>query len=189
MGAWQTAPMSGTEEPRTDLRRWTSGLRDAAGRTEDPAALAEIDRVALDTTVGFAAAHANRYVASNGGEDGWDGPRPILILYTTGRRTGAIRRNPLLYLDHDDLETKGGRFIIGSLDGAPDHPQWYGNLCADPNVTVRALDDLYECTARTVSPQERDVLWPVLVAGYPMFADYQARTERVIPIVQLHRKQ
>lgn len=175
--------MSDTDQPHTDLRAWTAGLQQPPGAGPNAAEPSELDRVAIDTTVGFAAAHANRYVASNGQDDGWDGPRPILILYTKGRRSGAIRRNPLLYLEHD-----GGRYIIGSLGGAPNHPQWYGNLCADPNVSVRLMEEVYDCTARTVNPQERDVLWPVLVARYPMFADYQARTDRVIPIVQLHAK-
>ncbi|MFN0025562.1 MAG: nitroreductase/quinone reductase family protein [Acidimicrobiales bacterium] len=182
--------MTAGEGTKTNLRAWTAGLRDQPegvapddrGQPGGPG-LPEIDRVAVDTTVSFAAAHANRYVASNGEDDGWDGPRPILILYTKGRRSGAIRRNPLLYLERD-----GSRYIIGSLGGAPNHPQWYGNLGADPNVSVRVMDQVYECTARTVTAAEREVLWPVLVAGYPMFAEYQARTDRVIPIVQLHPK-
>jgi len=134
----------------------------------------------VEGSLGFSSAHARRYVASDGEDDGWDGPRPICLLYTKGRRSGSIRRNPLLCFEHDDR-----RYVIGSLGGAPKHPNWYLNLLDEPRVHVRFGAELYEADARTVSDEERAVLWPELVARYPMFGDYQANTDRQIPIVAL----
>lgn len=150
------------------------------GTQQARAEIDALDTVALDSAVGFAAEHARRYIASAGTDDGWDGPRPILILYTRGRATGAVRRNPLLYVD-----IGGHRHVIGSKGGRPGHPSWYLNLRAEPNVHVRAGADAYAATARTLSSDERADVWPELVARYPMFADYQARTEREIPLVRL----
>lgn len=169
------------------------GLRDWVGRLGEDGAAAggddtassghevhPLDAEALDSEVGFAAAHARRYVATNGEDDGWDGPRPILVLYTRGRRSGRLRRNPLLYLDHG-----GDRFVIGSKGGAPGHPSWFLNLCDDPAVHVRVGADVYPARAEVAGPELRAAVWPHLVSGYPMFADYQARTEREIPLVRL----
>ncbi len=162
------------------LGDWTRRLR----KEGDPATVRDrvdaIDAEALDNEVGFAAAHARRYVASNGEDDGWEGPRPILILYTKGRRSGSVRRNPLLYFEHD-----GHRHVIGSKGGVDGHPSWYLNLRDEPRVHVRVMAEVYEADARTLDDDERAALWPHLVAGYPMFADYQGRTERQIPVVRL----
>ncbi|MPY91715.1 MAG: nitroreductase family deazaflavin-dependent oxidoreductase [Acidimicrobiia bacterium] len=141
-----------------------------------------LDEAALDNEVGWAAEHTRRYIASDGGDDGWDGPRPILILYTTGRRSGRVRRNPLLYVDHD-----GQRLLVGSKGGDSAHPSWYLNLLAEPRVHVRVGADVYEARADTLTAEERAAVWPHLVAAYPMFAEYQAGTEREIPLVRLVR--
>ena len=143
-----------------------------------------IDREALDNAVGFAAEHTRRYIATDGADDGWEGPGPILILYTTGRRSGQVRRNPLLYFDHD-----GERYLIGSKGGDHRHPEWYLNLVAKPTVHVRVAAELYRATPSTVDPTKRAVLWPELTARYPMFAEYQLATDRLIPVVHLARKQ
>lgn len=169
--------------PNSNLGAWIARLRE-----EDPSltlkdSLDEIDRLALDNAVGFAAEHARRYVATDGADDGWDGPRPILILYTTGRRSGQIRRNPLLFFERD-----GERYLIGSKGGDDRHPEWYLNLVAQPRVHVRVMAEVYEADARTLAEAERAALWPHLVASYPMFDDYQRATTRAIPVVQLHRR-
>ena len=147
------------------------------------AAVDAIDAEALDNAVGFAAEHARRYIATDGADDGWGGPRPILILYTTGRRSGRIRRNPLLYLEHG-----GERYLIGSKGGADHHPEWYLNLCAEPRVHVRVMAEVYEADARTIGGDEREALWRELVVRYPMFDDYQQATAREIPVVHLARR-
>lgn len=164
----------------SNLGAWIARLR-----THDPEAslkdhLDAIDADALDNAVGFAAEHARRYIATDGADDGWDGPRPILILYTTGRRSGQTRRNPLLY-----VERNGRHHVIASYGGAPEQPLWYENLVADPQVHVRVGADVYAATARTLDPDERAAFWPELVARYPMFDEYQVTTDRQIPIVEL----
>jgi deazaflavin-dependent oxidoreductase (nitroreductase family) len=166
--------------PHSNLGAWITRLR-----SEDPSltlkgSLDAIDREALDNAVGFAAEHARRYVATDGADDGWDGPRPILVLYTTGRRSGAIRRNPLLTFEH-----YGERYLVGSKGGDNRHPEWYLNLVANPRVQVRILAEVYEADASTLDLDERAALWPALVAAYPMFDDYQRATSRLIPVVHL----
>lgn len=166
--------------PHSDLGAWIARLRQQDPTLSVKESLDAIDREALDNAVGFAAEHARRYVATDGADDGWNGPRPILLLYTKGRRSGAVRRNPLLY-----FEQEGHRYLIGSKGGDDRHPEWYLNLLADPRVHVRVMADVYEAHARTLADDERAALWPQLVARYPMFADYQRATARQIPVVQL----
>jgi deazaflavin-dependent oxidoreductase (nitroreductase family) len=168
--------------PHSNLGAWIRRLRQADATLTLKDSLDEIDRIALDNAVGFAAEHARRYVATDGADDGWDGPRPILILYTTGRRSGAIRRNPLLYVEHETH-----RYLIGSKGGNDRHPDWYLNLVAEPRVHVRVLAEVYEAQARTLDADERAELWPQIVARYPMFDDYQRATLRPIPVVRLKR--
>ncbi len=169
--------------PSSNLGAWIARLREADPTLTVKDGLDAIDREALDNAVGFAAEHARRYVATDGSDDGWEGPRPILLLYTTGRRSGAIRRNPLLYYEPDG----GERYLIGSKGGDDRHPEWYLNLTANPRVHVRVLAEVYEADARTLDDDARAQLWPDLVARYPMFADYQQATTRRIPVVQLDR--
>lgn len=169
-----------SHSPHSDLRAWITDLRRNDPRATLKESLDELDRRALDNAVGWAAEHARRYVATDGSDDGWNGPRPILLLYTTGRRSGQVRRNPLLCFEHGDR-----RFLMGSRGGDDTHPAWYLNLAADPRVHVRYLADVYEATARTVGDTERAELWPLVVERFPMFGDYQRSTERRIPLVEL----
>ena len=168
------------EERSSNLGAWIAALRERDPDASLKDTLDAIDRDALDNAVGFAAEHARRYVATDGADDGWQGPRPILLLYTTGRRSGRIRRNPLLYFEH-----AGRRYVIGSKGGDDRHPEWYLNLRDEPAVHVRVMADVYEADARTLAAAEREALWPDLVARYPMFDEYQAETERPIPVVEL----
>ena len=159
---------------------WIAALENLGRPTELPAGLDPIEAHAVDSAVGFAAEHARRYVASGGLDDGWAGPRPILLLYTRGRRSGTIRRNPLLYFDHG-----GVRLVVGSKGGDPGHPSWYLNLAEEPRVHVRVMDAFYAATAETLPLEERAAAWPALVAEYPMFERYQRRASRTIPLVRL----
>ena len=136
--------------------------------------------------------HVSRYLES-GGTDGhmWDstiaggpGPIPTLLLATTGRSTGQARTVPLIY-----SKTEGGFVVIASRGGTPQHPEWYRNLVADPNVSIRVATNVYDATARTASPDERGALWQEMAAIYPPYNDYQARTEREIPVVILEPAQ
>ena len=150
--------------------------------TTPPDSLHPIERDAIDSAVPFAAEHARRYIATGGKDDGWDGPRPILLLYTTGRRSGDIRRNPLLFLEHDNE-----RYIVGSKGGAPADPLWFLNLRDEPRVHVRVNEEFYPAVAELLTSDERARVWPILTARYEMFGEYQANTQREIPLVRLRR--
>ncbi len=107
---------------------------------------------------------------------------PMLLLTTTGRRSGRARTVPLLYLDRD-----GGWLVIASFGGRDYHPAWYLNLQADPACEIQVDGARVQAVAETVPPDRRAELWPEVVAAYPGYADYQAKTEREIPLVLLSR--
>ena len=166
-------------DTESNLGAWIARLREADATLGLKDALEAIDRDTLDNAVGFAAEHTRRYVASDGQDDGWDGPRPILILYTTGRSSGRTRRNPLLFFEHD-----GHRYVIGSKAGTTGTLR--GTSTSSPTrVHVRVAASVYAAQARTLDDAEREAIWPRLVERYPMFAGYQNATARPIPVVQL----
>ena len=105
---------------------------------------------------------------------------PVLLLTTTGRRSGARRTTPLLYLRDGD-----GLAIVASFGGSPTHPAWYLNLTAHPEVRVQVGRSRFAATARTATPAERERLWPQLVELYPGYEGYQEKTSREIPVVLL----
>lgn len=107
----------------------------------------------------------------------------MLLLTTTGRKTGKARTTPLLYLpDGDDL------VVIASYGGDDRHPRWYLNLQAEPHVTVQVGSEKQARVARTATPAEKARLWPGLVAVYKQYDDYQKKTDRDIPLVMLTRE-
>jgi deazaflavin-dependent oxidoreductase (nitroreductase family) len=122
--------------------------------------------------------HVQRYLET-GGEDGfsWRGANCV-ILTTRGRRSGKLRRTPLIRVPHGD-----GYLLVASMGGAPSHPQWYVNLLDDPEVTVHDRGDVHELRARVATPEEKRALWPLAVAQWPDYEQYQASTERDIPVV------
>jgi deazaflavin-dependent oxidoreductase (nitroreductase family) len=126
---------------------------------------------------GWQQEHARRYVES-GGKDGhiWEGVT-TLLLTTTGRRSGQARTTPLIY----------GRDGVASRGGAPQHPAWYENLAARPEVTVQVMADRFKARARTASAAERPALWKTMAAIWPPYDEYQAKTSRTIPVVILER--
>jgi deazaflavin-dependent oxidoreductase (nitroreductase family) len=108
--------------------------------------------------------------------------RPVLILTTTGARTGEPRVAPLVY------SRDGDRLVImASKAGAPDNPAWYANLRANPEVTVETGGETFAARATEVHGDERDRLWDAHVQQHPGFAEYPARTTRVIPVIVLER--
>jgi len=113
---------------------------------------------------------------------GFKKPVPVLLLTTTGRRTGQERTVPLLYL-RDGLDV----VVVASTGGLPKHPAWYGNLQADPGVTVQVGTDVSKRRGRTATADERERLWPRLVELYADFETYQQWTQhtREIPVVVL----
>jgi deazaflavin-dependent oxidoreductase (nitroreductase family) len=113
---------------------------------------------------------------------GFKKPVPVLLLTTTGRRSGKERTVPLLYL-RDGVDI----VVVASTGGLPDHPAWYHNLSADPEVSVQVGSDVSRRRGHTATDDERDRLWPRLVEMYADFETYQQWTAdtREIPVVIL----
>ncbi len=130
----------------------------------------------------FVRVHVLLYRLTRGRLGGSWGKAPILLLTTTGRRTGRQRTTPLLYLNlHPHFA------VVATNDGAPRHPAWYMNLLANPVARVQADRHRFPITARCASPEERAAIWPRLVALYPNYERDQQRTTRKLPIVILEQ--
>lgn len=106
----------------------------------------------------------------------------LLLLATTGAKSGQQRISPLAYFDID-----GRLIIIGSFAGAPKDPAWVHNLRANPRAHIEVGTDSYDVTARELPADERDALFDTITAAAPGFAEYQAKTSRVIPLFELSR--
>jgi deazaflavin-dependent oxidoreductase (nitroreductase family) len=135
-----------------------------------------------DSATPWVAKHTREYVESDGKKGHkWQGVR-TLVLTTTGRRSGDKRRNALIYgTDGDDY------LVVASKGGHKNHPLWYLNLVADPDVQVQVLGERFKARARVASPEEKKRLWPKMAKIWPEYDKYQARTERDIPVIVLER--
>jgi len=112
----------------------------------------------------------------------WEG-RPLLLLTTTGAKSGQRRTSPTMYLPD------GGRLLVfASKGGAPTNPDWYHNLLAHPQVTVEVGSETYEANATVLTGEERDRLFAKQAGLYPQFAEYQTKTTRKIPVIALERR-
>src|SRR3954469_19070066 len=120
----------------------------------------------------------DQYEASGGQEGATLEGKPIVVLTTRGRKTGKIRKSALMRVEHD-----GEYAVVASMGGAPNHPVWYLNLLADPNVVLQDGDKVMELRARTATPEEKQAWWPHCVEAWPPYAEYQTRTTRDIPVV------
>jgi len=128
----------------------------------------------------WVADQVERYEGS-GGTAGFhwrDTNLPVIIVTNRGRKTGAIRKTPLMRV------VDGNNYIlVASQGGAPQHPQWYYNLKADPNVEIRDQTEVYPMRVReVVDPREREHLWKVAVNAFPNYQEYQKKTDRLIPV-------
>jgi deazaflavin-dependent oxidoreductase (nitroreductase family) len=125
--------------------------------------------------------HIQRYVAT-GGADGheWKPGVPTLLLTTRGRKSGLLRRTALIYGRDGDAYV-----VVASQGGRPTHPAWYLNLDADPQVHVQVGATELEARARTATGAERARLWREMASVWPAYDDYQAKTDRQIPVVVL----
>lgn len=139
-----------------------------------------IDGEYLPGTWDLARDHVARIEASGGTEGTEMQGVPCIVLWTRGRKTGAVRKSPLMRVEHE-----GTYAAIASMGGAPEHPSWYRNLTADPDVTVQDGPEVHDRVAREVTGDEKALWWQRAVAMWPSYDDYQARTERVIPLVLL----
>ncbi len=141
-----------------------------------------------DNLPSWIADHLQRYLDTDGADGHmWDsapvggpGLLPTLLLTTTGRRSGKTGIMPLIYGEAD-----GNYVIVASKGGAPKHPGWYLNLAANADVEVQVLARRFKAKARTASGEERAALWEKMAVIYPPYIDYQAKTEREIPVVVL----
>jgi deazaflavin-dependent oxidoreductase (nitroreductase family) len=118
---------------------------------------------------------------SNGGRVGgfFEGA-PLLLLHHTGAKTATERISPLMYQGLEE-----GYAIFASKEGAPNNPDWFHNLLANPDVTVEVGSETIEVTARVAEGEERGPIWTEQKANYPNFAEYEERTAREIPVVIL----
>jgi deazaflavin-dependent oxidoreductase (nitroreductase family) len=105
---------------------------------------------------------------------------PVIILTSRGASSGKIRKTPLMRVEHEDVYA-----VVASQGGAPTHPLWYFNLVADPHVELQDGPVRSDRIAREVTGDEKASWWDRAVAAYPDYADYQARTERQIPVFVL----
>jgi deazaflavin-dependent oxidoreductase (nitroreductase family) len=110
---------------------------------------------------------------------------PIVVITTLGRHSGKIRKSPVMRVEHD-----GEYVLVASKGGAPENPLWYYNLTADPGaVTLQDGPAPFAVDLRELDGDERSVWWERAVSAYPPYAEYQQKTERVIPVVLATRKQ
>lgn len=126
--------------------------------------------------------HVRLYRETKGEQGYWWNGAEILLLTTTGRRSGQARTIPLIFVRDGDEAA-----IIASKGGAPANPAWYENLAADPHVSVQIKDDVFQAVARTVSGAQRQRIWAEGLKVWPFYDDYQAKTDREIPVVLLER--
>lgn len=129
----------------------------------------------------FGKEHVDRYEAT-GGAEGYEWGEhgaTILLLHTKGRKTGKNRVHPLIFREWD-----GGRYlVVASKGGAPQPPEWYRNIEADPAVSVQIKDQKFPATARAATPEEKPAMWRHMTEVWPDYDEYQKKTDREIPVV------
>jgi F420H(2)-dependent quinone reductase len=109
---------------------------------------------------------------------------PIIIVTTRGNKSGTLRKTALMRVEHD-----GEYALVASMGGAPKHPVWYYNLVADPTaVVIQDGPEPFDAEVREVSGDERTAWWERSVAAYPPYAEYQTKTERLIPVFVARRR-
>ena len=128
----------------------------------------------------FGDEHVAKYEATKGqtGYD-WNGTH-ILILRTKGRKSGELRKAPLIF-GQDGADY----LIVASKGGAPEDPGWYKNLTSQPDIEIQVKGDILPVRARTASAEEKKRLWPTMVKEWELYDKYQQSTERDIPLVIL----
>jgi deazaflavin-dependent oxidoreductase (nitroreductase family) len=120
------------------------------------------------------------YERSGGAEGGQQQGKPVIILTSVGARSGKLRKTPLMRVEHD-----GQYAVVASLGGAPQHPVWYYNLTANPQVELQDGPVKKDYQAREVQGAERDLWWERAVAAWPDYAAYQQKTTRILPVFVL----
>jgi len=128
--------------------------------------------------------HVERYLATEG-EEGyhWREDTTILLLFTRGRKSGKEYITPLIYREWGD----NAYLVVASKGGAPEPPDWYLNLQADPDVEVQIRGERFRAQARDAGPDEQADMWKHMVEVWPHYEEYQEKTDRQIPVVVLER--
>jgi len=138
------------------------------------------------STAGWVRDQVERYEASGGRQANTlrDTGLPVVIFTTRGRKSGKIRKTPLMRVEHD-----GAYAMVASQGGSPKHPVWYHNLKADPEaLVVQDGPEPFDARARELSGEEREEWWERAVAAYPSYAEYQKKTGRLIPVFLAERR-
>lgn len=126
--------------------------------------------------------HLKQYLETDGREGHiWNGV-PTLLLTTTGAKSGKPLQLPLIYGKDGD-----NYLVVASKGGAPEHPAWYHNLDANPDVDVQVAADKFKAKARTATAEEKPRLWETMAKIWPAYNEYQQKTTRDIPVVVLER--
>lgn len=144
------------------------------------AVAADLDR-ATDSQWDWVAEQTRTYLASGGIEGHEANGVRMLVVATTGRRSGQPRRTCLIYGTTDE----GDLVVVASKGGADEHPDWFHNLQADPSVGVQVGDRRFTARARLATPVEQEALWPHMVRIFPLYEQYAHTTARQIPVVLL----
>jgi deazaflavin-dependent oxidoreductase (nitroreductase family) len=141
-----------------------------------------IDGEYVPSTAAWVRNQVEEYEGSGGtsGTTLLDTGLPVVIVTNRGAKTGAVRKTPLMRVEHE-----GKYAAIGSKGGAPKNPVWVYNLRKNPQVVVQDGAETRELTAREVTGEERAAWWERAVAAYPPYAEYQQRTDRLIPVFVL----
>jgi deazaflavin-dependent oxidoreductase (nitroreductase family) len=131
----------------------------------------------------FGDEHVRRYQETDGAEGyHWQNGTTILLLTTKGRKSGQERTSALIYRDYE-----GKQLVVASKGGSDQPPAWFLNIEADPEVTVQIKGDKFTARARTATTDEKPAMWEHMVQVWPDYANYQAKTDRDIPVVVLER--
>jgi F420H(2)-dependent quinone reductase len=134
------------------------------------------------STSGWARRQAETFEASNGEKANTLRGLPIVLLTSVGAKTGKLRKTALMRVEHD-----GSYAVVASLGGAPKHPVWYWNLRKHPHVELQDGAEKHDYEARELEGAEREEWWARAVEAYPPYADYQRKTDRLIPVFLLTR--
>jgi deazaflavin-dependent oxidoreductase (nitroreductase family) len=132
------------------------------------------------STSGWARRQTELYESTNGEQGGDLRGRPIIVLSSVGAQTGKLRKTALMRVEHD-----GDYAVVASQGGAPRHPVWYYNLKKNPHVELQDGATKRDYMAREITGDEKAVWWARAVETWPDYANYQRRTDRVIPVFVL----
>jgi F420H(2)-dependent quinone reductase len=118
---------------------------------------------------------------SSGGTQGTElRGMPVIVMTSVGAKSGKLRKTPLMRVEHD-----GTYAVVASQGGAPQHPVWYHNLIAHPTVELQDGPMRQDMSVRELAGEEKSLWWARAVAAYPDYAEYQAKTDRAIPVLLL----